>query len=250
MDAHLKGMEDWQAPRPRTLVDHVIEAIIAAAARGVILPGERITEKDLGEMLKLSRVPIREALRVLESDGVVVSEPYKGMRLMDVSKTRLEQILDVRAALETLAITRALEKGPIPDVRLSALEAEIREMQLMCDRRDPYGLAEADTRFHLHLVELADNPPLVALWQSLARQLTVIIGLTTLEKTLDAIVEEHVRLLSQIRGGEIGAVRAELDEHIRTQINVIDFDLLIEKQRARREAAPTRKPAKASSRKG
>ena len=239
MDADSLG--DWQAPRPRTLVDHVVDAIIAAAARGVILPGERITEKDLGDLLNLSRVPIREALRVLESVGVVVSEPYKGTRLMDVSKHRLEQILDVRAALETLAITRAVEQNNILPERLLPLEAEIHEMQLMCDRRDPYGLAAADTRFHLHLVQLAENPPLVALWQSLARQLTVIIGLTTLEKTLDVIVEEHVRLLSTLRKGDLDVIRPNLDEHIRTQINVIDFDLLIEKQRARRETLSTRK---------
>lgn len=235
MERMSPSVEAWQAPRPRTLVDHVIEAIIGAAARGIILPGERITEKDLGEMLKLSRVPIREALRVLESDGVVVSEPYKGTRLMDVSKARLEQILDVRAALETLAITRALEKGPIPPQLLTPLQTEIREMQLMADRRDPFGLAEADTRFHMKLVELSGNMPLVALWQSLARQLTVIIGLTTLEKTLETIVDEHVRLLKRLSEGKIDQVRDELDDHIRMQIHAIDFDLLIEKQRKRRE---------------
>ena len=226
--------EDWQAPRPRTLVDHAIDAIIAAAARGVILPGERLTEKDLGEMLGLSRVPIREALRVLESLGVVDSAPYKGTRLMDVSKARLEQILDVRVALETLAVTRAYEAGALTADRLAPLEAEIHEMQLMCDRRDAYGLAEADTRFHLHLVQLSGNPQLVALWQSLARQMTVIIGLTALEKTLDLIVAEHVRLLARLMGRSLDAMRTELEDHIRTQINMIDFDLLIEKQRARR----------------
>ncbi len=226
--------DDWQAPRPRTLVDHAIDAIIAAAARGVILPGERLTEKDLGEMLGLSRVPIREALRVLESLGVVDSAPYKGTRLMDVSKDRLEQILDVRVALETLAVTRAHEAGALAPDRLAPLDAEIREMQLMCDRRDAYGLAEADTRFHQHLVELSGNKPLVALWQTLARQLTVIIGLTALEKAMDDIVEEHVRLLALLSGGDLAAMRRELEEHIRTQIHVIDFDLLIEKHRARR----------------
>src|SRR3546814_923550 len=101
----------WEAARPQTLVDHAVAAIISGAARGVILPGDRIVESELAKALKISRVPIREALRILESQGVVTSEPYKGIRLMPVTRERLDQILEVRVALEIIATRSAIAAG-------------------------------------------------------------------------------------------------------------------------------------------
>ena len=216
----------WTAAPARTLVDHVVNEILAAAARGQILPGERLIEKDLSASLNMSRVPIREALRVLESQGVVVSEPYKGIRLMDMSRERLEQILDVRATLETLAVTRAHEAGRLTPSNLALLRREIDEMRLMRDRGDIYGLASADTAFHQCLVELSGNHPLIALWRSLSRQLTVIIGLSAIDKAMDQIVAEHEKLLNTLNTGNLDAIRAELAEHIITQIMSVDFDHL------------------------
>src|SRR3546814_7824437 len=102
-----------EAARPQTLVDHAVPAIISEAARGVILPGDRIVESELAKALKISRVPIREALRILESQGVVTSEPYKGIRLMPVTRERLDQILEVRVALEIIATRSAIAAGQI-----------------------------------------------------------------------------------------------------------------------------------------
>ena len=90
---------DWQPLQPQTLVDHAIEAIIAGAAAGLILPGDRIVEVDLARKLGVSRVPVREALRLLESQGVVVSEPYKGIRLRPVTNERVSDLIEARIAL-------------------------------------------------------------------------------------------------------------------------------------------------------
>src|SRR5215204_4871113 len=71
--------------QPRTMVEQAAEAIVAAAARGVFLPGDRLVEAEIARDLGISRVPVREALRLLESQGIVVGTPYKGMRLMQVT---------------------------------------------------------------------------------------------------------------------------------------------------------------------
>lgn len=225
--------EGWTAARPRTLVDHVIDQILAAAARGLILPGDRLVEKDLSASLNMSRVPIREALRVLESQGVVTSEPYKGIRIMDISPDRLSQILDVRTTLETLAATRAIEAGRNDAAALAPLRGALDELRLMGERGEVFGFASADTAFHMQLVRLGGNEPLVTLWQSLARQLTVIIGLAVNTKDMATIVAEHERLLDIIASGDLEAVRRELTEHIITEGMKVDFDLL----RAKRKAA-------------
>ena len=94
----------WQQLSPLTLVDRAADAIIAGAAAGVVLPGDRIVEAEVARSLGISRVPVREALRVLESQGLVVNERYKGVRLMPVTPERLGQVLDVRVALEKTAV--------------------------------------------------------------------------------------------------------------------------------------------------
>src|SRR5690348_9267599 len=81
--------------QPRTMVEQAAEAIVAAAARGVFLPGDRLVEAEIARDLGISRVPVREGLRLLESQGIVVSTPYKGMRLMQVSNEGVAALMRV-----------------------------------------------------------------------------------------------------------------------------------------------------------
>jgi DNA-binding GntR family transcriptional regulator len=222
----------WEVARPRTLVDHAVEAILAAAAKGLILPGDRLAEPDLSMHLGISRVPIREALRILESQGVVTSEPYKGIRLMEVSAERLQQVIDVRIALETLACRRIIEHERNGKVGAMALRGAIEEMELMRQRSDTYGFAVADTAFHRVLCDLAGNPVLSKVWESIARQLTVIIGLSTIAKPMDSIIEEHRALLRVLRSGDIAATEREIDRHIRVQHVDTDYERIIAERRA------------------
>lgn len=221
----------WQPLRPRTLVDQALEAIVAAAARSLILPGDRIVEADIARSLGISRVPVREALRLLESQGVVTSAPYRGIRLMEVSPQRIEQVGDARLALESHAALSALRLGRHRDHGPEALERAIREISRMAARRDAYGLAAADTEFHRVLCRLGGNDVLCMLWESLARQLTVIVGLSTLGKSMRRIIAEHQALLEVFRRGDpAGLVRA-LEEHIGSQNREIDYRRLVSERR-------------------
>ena len=217
----------WEATRPQTMVDHAVAAIISGATRGVILPGDRIVEADLARALGMSRVPIREALRVLESQGVVTSAPYKGIRLMEVTHERLEQVLDVRANLETLAAKRALEAGRNDANGLARLRKARDELELMAHREDVYGFALADAGFHRVLCELGGNPVLSMLWESLARQVTIIGGLATLGKPMREIVKEHDLLIDVFAAGDYDAMANELHDHIVVLAHSIDFDAII-----------------------
>jgi DNA-binding GntR family transcriptional regulator len=217
----------WEVARPQTMVDHAVAAIISGATRGVILPGDRIVEAELARALGMSRVPIREALRVLESQGVVTSAPYKGIRLMDVTHERLEQVLDVRANLETLAAKRALEAGRNDAGGLARLRKARDELELMAYRADVYGFALADAGFHRVLCELGGNPVLSMLWESLARQVTIIGGLATLGKPMHEIVKEHDLLISVFAAGDYDAMAHELHDHIVVLAQSIDFDAII-----------------------
>src|SRR5918911_931158 len=110
--------------QPRTMVEQAAEAIVAGAARGIFLPDDRLVEAEIARDLGISRVPVREALRLLESQGIVVSTPYKGMRLMQVSNRGVAELMRVRLALETLAVQEALRQGGQERFRVLRLAAE------------------------------------------------------------------------------------------------------------------------------
>lgn len=229
------ALHTWEPAKPRTLVDHAVEAILSAAARGLILPGDRIVEPDLVSRLGMSRVPIREALRQLESQGVVVSEPYKGIRLQQISQARLMQIIDVRISLEGLASRRAIELGHNGRRQIDKLHSAIDELSLMSARGDIYGFASADTNFHRILCSFADNPVLCGLWESIARQLTVIFGLSTIGKPMEEIIDEHSRLTKVFASGDIAKMEAEIDQHVRIQALDVNYEAIIAERRAQRE---------------
>ncbi|WP_350261348.1 GntR family transcriptional regulator [Pantoea sp. BJ2] len=226
----------WNNARPRTLVDHAVDAILSAASRGLILPGDRIAEPELVAKLGMSRVPIREALRILESQGIVTSEPYKGIRLMEISHQRLEQIIDVRIPLETLACRRAIEAGRNSAEQLNQLYQGVAQMQAMMQSDNVYGFASADTDFHRTLCSFAHNPVLSNLWESIARQLTVIFGLSTMGKSMSDIIEEHQRLINVFADGDIAKMTDEVENHIRIQALDVDYETLITQRRQHRSA--------------
>ncbi|MGO4570566.1 GntR family transcriptional regulator [Microvirga sp. 2TAF3] len=222
--------------KPRTLVDAVIDEIVAAAASSRILPGDRIVEAELAQGLGISRVPVREALRILESQGLVVNEPYKGIRLRSVTQERIDHLIEARVALETAAATRAIVAGRNGKREVQLLHRHVDELELMGARGDAYGFANADTSFHRALCQLSGNEVICDLWEMLSRQLTIIVGLSTLGKRMADIVEEHRTLVRVFGTGNLERMTKALDDHINVQTHAVDFLGLIAQRRSEREA--------------
>ncbi|GAB4189375.1 MAG: GntR family transcriptional regulator [Thalassobaculales bacterium] len=217
------------AVAPRTRVDQVVEAIIAGAAEGLFLPGDRLVEAEIARALDISRVPVREALRILESQGIVINSPYKGMRLMTVDRERLHDVLSVRVALEKLAVQEALARPG--GLALAPLAAMVEEMERMARIGDHYGIATCDTDMHRALCRMSGNAVLLSMWETLSRQLTVIFGLSSLEKRLETIVDEHRRLLEVLAGGDPAAIDREIETHIMDQLGEVDLAAIAERRR-------------------
>src|SRR5262249_49977174 len=113
-------------PNPRvmrTVVDQVADLILKMAMEGEFQFGARIREAEIATRLSVSRVPVREALRLLEADGIVRSEPYKGMRFMEIGEKQIEDIRQVRLQLEILAARLCLER--LTDIKVLTGELEI-----------------------------------------------------------------------------------------------------------------------------
>lgn len=215
----------------RSLVDQVVDAIVEAAAKGIFLPGDRIVEAEVARSLNVSRIPVREALRLLESQGVVVSERYRGMSLMSVDIDRLEKILKVRLALEKLAGAEVMAKLKTDPTVLAPLEAVLASMHEAGDADDGFRVARLDTEFHRCLCELSGNESLVRSWQPLSLQLTIIFGLSTMKKGVKSIVAEHDDVIAALRQGEQAAFDKLMETHILEYSRAVDYEKLVEQLR-------------------
>lgn len=215
----------------KTLVDQVVDTIVEATATGLFLPGDRIVEAEVARSLNVSRVPVREALRMLESQGIVTNERYRGMRLMDVNIDRLEKILKVRLALENLAGREVMTKLEENADVLDPLAAVLAKMHSAADGGDGFGVASLDTEFHHCLCRLSGNDVLVRTWEPLSRQLTIIFGLSTLKKNLKDIIAEHDEVVEMLRRRDIAAYEKVMEVHILEYSRAIDYEGLVEQLR-------------------
>ncbi|MBD0271902.1 MAG: GntR family transcriptional regulator [Acetobacteraceae bacterium] len=216
--------------QPRTMVEQAAEAIVAAAARGAFLPGDRLVEAEIARDLGISRVPVREALRLLESQGIVNSTPYKGMRLMEVTNAGVAALMRVRLALETQAIGEALaQPGGLP-VRFKRLGQAAEDYALAAQAGDPAAIVLADVAFHRELCRASGNAPLLALWQSLSRQLAVVWGLGRQGRDAAPAAREHAALVQALLANDRHGAADALSDHVNWHQG-FDFEAVLNERR-------------------
>ncbi|MGG5887028.1 GntR family transcriptional regulator [Falsiroseomonas sp. HC035] len=215
---------------PRTMVEQAAEAVVAAAARGVFLPGDRLVEAEIARELGISRVPVREALRLLESQGIVVSTPYKGMRLMQVTNRMVAELMRVRTALESLALKEILADGALSPERLMPLRRAAQRYEEAAEGRDTAVLVAADESFHGELCRLSGNRVLHGLWLSVARQLSVVWGLGHDVRPKSRTGGEHRELIECLAQGDEPGAQDALNRHLDWH-GELDFEAAVEKRR-------------------
>lgn len=231
--------------QPRTYVDLVIDVVVAQAAMGKILPGDRINEVDLARELGISRAPIREAFRTLVVQGVVQSIAYQGVRLAPMTAERVQQINEVRFELEKLSL-RKLSAAKDNSALLLAFEHIIEDMKAAARKDDRLAIATLDADFHQAIVSAAENPVLLTFWQMLKPQLIIMFGLGALTKPLRKIVDEHRRVLNAFATHKWKAIEETLSEHILSDNTGIDFESIAKAGASRLDVGskPGVKPAR------
>ena len=128
------------------LRDVVFNTLRQAILRGELQPGERLMEIQLAQRLGVSRTPVREAIRKLELEGLVLMIPRRGAEVAEITRQDLEDVLEVRAALEELAVKDACEH--ITDEQLQDLKKAANEFKRSLEGTDLVACAEADIHFH------------------------------------------------------------------------------------------------------
>jgi DNA-binding GntR family transcriptional regulator len=197
------------------LADNIADAIVELAVRGLLRPGQRLKEHELAKEFKVSRLPVREALTELASQGVVYYAPRRGARLMEIDSYKLRKVLEVRERLETLALKTALQMFRTEPQALAPLDAAIERMAQAARDNDPLSLAKADIAFHRALCVASGNEVLVKTWSAVSRQVLIIFGLEQRERPTNyPHVAIHQALRDVVADADLEEAERALSEHI------------------------------------
>ena len=151
------------------LRDVVFNTLRRAILKGELKPGERLMEIALADKLGVSRTPIREAIRKLELEGLVVMAPRKGAKVASITERDLNDVLEVRKGMEVLAISLACKR--ITGEELEKLEIIERDFQRLIESGNLTELAEMDVKFHDTIYHATNNQRLVQLLNNLREQM-------------------------------------------------------------------------------
>jgi DNA-binding GntR family transcriptional regulator len=198
------------------LVDQVADRIVEAIAGGRLAPGGRVIEAEVAAGLRVSRVPVREALRILQSQGILRSVPRRGMHVIDLDESWQAQLYEARVALERLVLRHAVLRLRRDPAAIHRLDRVIEAMRRAIAVDDRLALNRADIAFHRTLCDIAESPLLSTLWEAIARHVFIIFSRETDRRAdLGLILDQHLRLRALLADGTAEALAAEIEDHVR-----------------------------------
>jgi DNA-binding GntR family transcriptional regulator len=200
--------------RTPSLALRIADALTDAIAAGAIEPGGRLVETDIAARMGVSRVPLREALKLLEAQGIVEVLPHRGARVTPFDDTRVDRLCEARVALERLALRTAVPAFQADPTRLATLDRLIDAMLLAARRQAWLEVSKIDLAFHRTVVEASGNDIVVKLWEALARHVLVFGREVRSERAGPRLVEQHARLRDLLAAGDLTRLLEEIERHI------------------------------------
>ncbi|MBL7007166.1 MAG: GntR family transcriptional regulator [Spirochaetia bacterium] len=181
---------------------------------GKLKPGERLMEYEIAEKLNISKTPIREAIRELSKEGLVIHESRRKLTVVDFTEKDIREILTLRAELESIAVSLAIPRFTSEDYQ--ELEKRIEELHQREDQKDFIDVRRIDIeRIHSFLVGMSGNTRLVQMWKVLASQMMVLFQVVELKsKNHGYSTENHRMLIKMMKNGDIKQASDFLKNHI------------------------------------
>lgn len=187
--------------RPPTAQEAVLTELRLAIITGELRPGEQVLQDALAERFGVSRVPLREALKILEGEGQVIYRPHRGYFVAELNIDDLHEVYRIRDLLESEAVRIAVPQ--ITDEEVGVMAVALEKVEHASSAGDLATMTEANRRFHFALIEAARMP-------RLSRLVRVLWDATDVYRSLyysdvdhrDAVHAEHRAVLDAVRSGE------------------------------------------------
>ena len=198
--------------RRATAQDAVLAALRSDILTGDLAPGDQIVQESLAERYGVSRVPLREALKTLESEGQVVYHPHRGYFVAELSVADLLEVYRLRAILEAEAIRHAVPA--LADDDVDALADLLAEVDAAAADGDVMGMTAANRRFHFAIFDAAGLPRLSRLLRQLWEATDAYRALYfQAVGNRDRVGREHAAILAALRARDAERVIGLHDEH-------------------------------------
>jgi len=206
-----------------TLINEIADLMRESIVSGSIPPGTRLTEQEFARQLTVSRGSLREALRILESEGLVVDIPRRGFYVIDLSLRDIEEVYSLRLLLELEAIKRALYR--IQPEHQEQLESIVNGMTDAARQGDLFRVVNLDVEFHRKLWIFADHKLLQQTLEGFILKISMYLSVQThLYSDLNAGIADHRLLLAAIRDRDEDQAISILTRHISDALQVVlDF---------------------------
>jgi DNA-binding GntR family transcriptional regulator len=203
--------------RSAPLYQQVYELLRRKILSGEYAPGESVQENRTAEMLRVSRTPVREALRQLEQEGLLVAQGSE-RAVRNPTREEFVGLYTCRAALERLVAERSARCATRQE--MEAMASALEEARAASVAGDPSGVIAANTRFHDWMVESARMPPLRQLMDTIRGPILIarrrVLSYST--ETQTGIYEEHLALLDAIRRRDARAAQELMETHMNNDI--------------------------------
>lgn len=205
----LRGGED------RSLVEQASEAILHAIARGVFLPGDRMVEAYIARDLGFSRVPVREALRRLESQGLLeAAGPRGGLWLIEPTQRDVDELIELRRLMELLALRKAMANKNKAE-RWTMMRYAVQEGAAAASAKDANRMLAADRLFHKGLWQAAGHALLLVSLGQLSQRQMVMWSVVRDALAFDVAQSEHEDILAAIEAEDLKTAERRLSYHVR-----------------------------------
>lgn len=191
-------MKSKQIERHQTLREKILETIREAILKGDLKPGEKVAEPELAERFGISRTPIREAFRQLESEGYLTVIPRKGAVVAALSERDVQEFYAIKSILEGYAAELAAKK--LSDKDLAKLEAINDKLKEIAEEGDVKAFYRVHNEFHETFLKAADNSKLYELIQQLGMKFSRLrMASLSVSGRMEISVAEHDKLLDAFR---------------------------------------------------
>lgn len=195
------GPLSFQVPESLSkMAERYLEAEIV---EGRLSPGTRLNPEEIAKQLNISKSPVREAIVLLQREGLVTGKPRSVFVVSEISLSDLKEIYPIRASLNGLAVKTILE-SPSADATVERLGDYLEEMAPKAEAGDTVGYFRTNSDFYNFLISSCPNQRLRSMWSQLSRQILRFRFLVMSQPGhLERSIEDHRRLVAAMREGSV-----------------------------------------------
>jgi DNA-binding GntR family transcriptional regulator len=196
-----------------TIIDQIVDHIRTAIFSGKFIPGSKLKEKEISAWLGVSRMPVREAFRILEAQGLIEIEPNKGAKVSRISLEDLEDIYEARVLLEVYCLRKFVRL--INDQNIAVMEDICDKMETAIELKDPLAYFDHSFHFHKYYISHCQNKVLESIFLRMENSIRCLqFSLDKKPEFYRKSLKEHRQILKALRAKEADDCEKLIRRHL------------------------------------